>query len=184
MWLRGGTYETWAAFLERWATGDDDGVHALPQIRPGDFNAETMARFTNRITGAMSKRLQAWADLLTRAIATHPDEFSVGRTLSQARVGLRGVRALAVHPGLPQELRTQLTRMLDEQIGSVQDQLEQDVDRMARQGAGERAVEARRRTIRDNALTAVVAEAPGTYDRSAGWSVDPGAKSRRQIVVD
>lgn len=183
MWLSGGAYQAWATFLERWAQGDAAGMDRLPVVDPEKLNAETMTRLANRLVDALSTRLQAWADSLTRALSAESDEFSVGRSLTQARVGLVAVRSLAGHPGLPEELRRQLLDIVDRVVESAQQQLEKDVDRLG-QLAGYRQMEARRRTIRDNSLTAAPDVAP---DASApapdAWYVDPGVRTPRRIIV-
>jgi hypothetical protein len=183
MWLTGGTYQSWADFLDRWATGDDAGFEQLPKIEVEELNAETLVRLADRITTVMSTRMRDWADRLTRAMAAESGEFGVARALTQARAGLRSVRRLAAHPALPDELRTRFTEMVDRQISSTQDQLETDLTRMASAGVSARQVEARRRTIRDNRLTAVLGE-PAVARVESAWSNDSAAPSRRQIIIN
>jgi hypothetical protein len=187
MWLTGGVYHDWATFLERWSSGDSGdsgGIGGLPRVDPEELNAETLVRLAHRIVDAMTKRLQTWCDLLTRAIAAAPDEFSAGRALAQARTGLRSVRALADHPSLPAELRDRLQEMVDRQVVAAQQMLEDDLARMSAGSADPRLVESRRRTIRDNPLTAVFNDTAASHCRPADWFLDPAAPTHRRIIID
>jgi hypothetical protein len=202
MWLTGGTYHAWAVFLDRWTVGDAAGIDDLPRVDPSELNAETLVRLTDRIFSALATRLQTWADRMTRAMAAESDEFSVGRALTQARQGLQAIRALAAHPALPDDLRGQLSDLIDRQIEAAQDSLETDCGRLASSGVPARIVEARRRTIRDNRLTAVLADPSSatTAGNSAGsptgsptgstavggadWLGDPTAPRRRRVILD
>ncbi|HST86659.1 MAG TPA: hypothetical protein VLL08_33280 [Kineosporiaceae bacterium] len=203
MWLTGGTYHEWAVFLDRWTAGDAAGIDDLPRVDPSELNAETLVRLTDRIFSALATRLQTWADRMTRAMAAESDEFSVGRALTQARQGLQAIRVLAAHPALPDDLRRQLSDLIDRQIEAAQDSLETDLSRLTSSGVPRRVVEARRRTIRDNRLTAVLAD-PGsgittatTAETAAGttagttmaaggadWLGDPTAPRRRRVILD
>jgi hypothetical protein len=57
---------------------------------------------------------------------------------------------------------------------------------MRSSGVAARDVEARRRTIRDNPLTAVTAEQPATSTvlATGDWLVDPAATGRRRVILD
>ncbi|GAA3297286.1 hypothetical protein GCM10020295_29510 [Streptomyces cinereospinus] len=90
------------------------------------------------------------------------------------------MRALAGHPGLPGTLRTRFTDLVDSQITDLQRQIERNLDHLAAaNGADLRWIEGRRRTIRDNALTA--ASTP-TADP---WSqAHTGNRPRRRVVPD
>ena len=183
MWLRGGLYDEWARFLERWAEGDDAGMGTLPDIDPALLQADTLDRLVRRIVDALSQRLQAWADALVRDLSSAGDEFSAGRALTQARAGLRNIRLLARHPGLPEPLRDRLLELVDGQVRSMQESLEDQLTRSA--GVNDRpAVEARRRALRENALIAVLAEpaAPAGAERD-DWFVDPALPPRRRVVT-
>jgi hypothetical protein len=183
MWLTGGVYHDWATFLDRWAGGDSTGIDRLPPVRPDDLNADTLARLVQRITGAVSMRLHAWSEQLARAMAAAGDEFSAGRALAQARTGLRAVRALADHPSLPVELREKLGEAIDRQVVAGQRMLEDDLDRRRTESADPRGIEARRRTIRDNALTAVLEDAQSRPADPPDWAIDPTAPTRRRPII-
>ncbi|MEU3573326.1 hypothetical protein AB0E96_33605 [Kitasatospora sp. NPDC036755] len=176
----GGSYRAWADFLERWARGAPEAAEGLPPLVLEDFPEDTRERFRVRVTEALTRRLQDWSDALTAALNAAPDEFGAGRALAQARTGLRAVRALAEHPGLDEEFRTRLTEVVDERIRRFQTDQEGELDRLAALDVDPGWLEERRRTLRDNPLTAVIAEtAPASRD---GWSYDPAAPPRRRIV--
>ncbi|MFE9994414.1 hypothetical protein [Streptomyces avermitilis] len=203
LWGDGGPYAAWVGFLRRWAALEPVDPGTLPAIVPEDFQGDTLARLTKHLTDAMDARLNDWAERLLRAMAHSTDEFSVGRELAQARAGLNTVRALAGHPGLPPKVREELTGLVDRQIPEIQAQLERNLDVEARRGADPRLLERRRRTLRENALTSVLAApppplAPPSVPPSAGrrspvsgpaaggdaWAYDPAARPRRRIVPD
>lgn len=196
LWSDGGAYQAWVDFLRRWAAFEPVDPAALPTLTQEQYDTDTWVRLTNHLTGALDTRLVAWADALLRALGQARDDFSHGRELAQARVGLRSVRALAGHPGLPESLRTRLTELVDRQIPQLQAQLEQNLDDELRRGADPRLVEGRRRALRDNALTAVLdqprqpsARPPATGARDSApatspdpWAYDPAAPPRRRIT--
>ncbi|MEV4973530.1 hypothetical protein [Streptomyces scopuliridis] len=186
LWAHGGTYETWAAFLTGWADGGRSDGAGLPALRQEDFAADTWDRLRLRLTDALSARLQRCADALGTALGEAADEFSVGRALAQARSGLHPVRALATHPGLPEDLRPQLLKMVDDATRTLQQDLERAVESMVSEGGDPRRVEARRRTLRDNPLTAVTSAPPpapaAEPAATGGWSYDPTATGRRRVT--
>lgn len=193
LWGHGGDYQTWADHLRRWgeegAAGTAEAAARLPRLRQEDYHHETWVRLVNQLTGAVDRRLRSWADALTAALEEAADEFAAGRALVQSRTGLDAIRALAAHPSLPQDLREQLGKLVAGQIGSLQQQLEDQLNRAERSGADRQFIDGRRRTLRDNPLTtagagtgtgsAAAAPAPGE-----GWSYDPAGPARRRIMTD
>lgn len=186
MWSSGGTYNGWASFLQRWGAGEATDSTHLPPLEPGDFTSDTWERLVLRLTDAISCRLQSWAEALSRAMAESTDEFTVGRVLSQARSGLRSIRDLAQHPSLPEDLRNRLVDLVDRQVVSAQQSFEEQVERMRSGHVDAQLVEARRRTIRDNPLTAVATtqQATSAAPTTGDWFVDPAGTGRRRVIVD
>jgi len=183
-WGHGGPYETWVDFLRRWAAEENPDLDALPPLAQDDFPGETWERFALHLGEALDLRLKSWAGRLTEALLAAPDEFSAGRELAQARAGLLTVRAVAGHPGLPESHRRRFRELVDGQIKDLQQQLERRLDDLAAaNGSDPRWVERRRRTLRDNALTA-------TLTPSAAGSADPWARThtadrpRRRVITD
>lgn len=182
LWAGGGAYQAWTEFLGRWAGGEDVDAAAPPRIAPEDLPGDAWERLVARIGVALDRRLQTWADALTTALSAAPDEFSAGRALTQARVGLRPIRALVTHPNLPDDIRTRLTEMVDDQTRRLQQDLEREVEQLAAHGEDPRWVEARRRTLRDNQLTAILTENP-TVPAAPAWSFPPVGR-RRRVITD
>jgi hypothetical protein len=174
LWGGGGAYRAWGDFLERWAAGEPADPAGLPALAPADLPADTWQRLLARISAAVDRRLQGWADALTAALDEAADEFSVGRALAQSRTGPQAVRSLLAHPGLPEDFRTRMAAVIDEHMARLQQDLERSLDRAVTDGLDPRLAEARRRTIRDNPLTAA---AP------AAWSYDPAAGGRRRVIT-
>ncbi|MEV7780951.1 hypothetical protein [Kitasatospora sp. NPDC088351] len=176
----GGEYQRWADYLERWSEGAPEDPDGLPALDPARYPADTLARLAGRISEALGARLQGWSDALVSALNATGDEFAFGRALTQARTGLHRIRALAAHPGLPEDLRTRLTATVDEQVRRVQEDLERGLDRRSAAGRDPGWVEQRRRTLRDNPLTAVLAQRPPADP--AGWAYDHAAAPGRRVV--
>ncbi|MCX4479056.1 hypothetical protein OOK44_21825 [Streptomyces cellulosae] len=184
-WGHGGPYETWVDCLRRWAAEENPRLDILPRLAQEDFPAETWERFALHLGEALDTRLKAWADRLTEALLAAPDEFSAGRELAQARAGLLTVRAVAGHLGLPESLRSKFRELVDSQIKDLQQQLERRLDDLAAaNGSDPRWVEQRRRTLRDNALTAtLMPSVPGAADDP--WARTHAAdRPRRRVITD
>lgn len=182
LWGGGGPYQLWADTLDRWQAGEPVDLAALPPLPQEDFTGDGFQRLADRVARALSRRLQAWADALTRAMAQAPDEFAVARTLGHARWGLRPIRALAAHPSLPTELATRLLEMVDAEVRSGQQALADQVEQLRRGGAARHAVEARLRTLRENDLAVVTTEDPAASGPT-GWYADPADPTRRRIIT-
>jgi hypothetical protein len=182
MWGHAGPYQEWATFLEEWRTGAMVDATGLPPLTPEDLTTDAWERLSHRLLDAISVRLRGWATALMRATAAARDEFGVALALAQARSGLHAIRALAVHPGLPADLRERLLTTVDSAIRSAQQSLEDSVRDMRRDGRTKAEMDARLRTIRDNSLEAVVQ--PGNAPAPPAPTVDPLNPSRRRIAFD
>jgi hypothetical protein len=183
MWVNGGLYEVWAAFLDRWGAGEALDPAKLPKLVPEDFTSDSWQRLVDRVAEALSRRLKSWSDTLSRELSAATDEFTAARALNHARWSLSPIRAVAASPALPAELSTRLLGLVDTQIRSTQRQLDDQTERLRRSGVPPVAVEARLRTIRENPLTAVT-DGTGGQATGDGWAVDPTATPRRRVIVD
>jgi hypothetical protein len=180
MWINGGAYRAWSSFLQQFADGGPGDPAALPPLAPEDFAGDTWERLMNLTTTALDQRLIAWSETLSRELGVATDEFAAARALDHARWGLPPIRALAGAPGLPEAVRARLTELVDNQIRSVQEQIDRQVQRMRHSGVPAAAVEARLRTVRDNPLTAILGQAHAT---GGGWdSADPTTTPRRRVI--
>lgn len=187
MWGDGGAYGAWAAYLEQFSSEatPPDGSR-LPALAEEDFAPETWVRLTHRIVDAVNARLRIWATAVSTDLSRSSDEFAAGRALAHGRVGVAAVLALAEHPSLPADLREQLRGLVDTQIRSVQQSLEEQLDRIGRHGGDRLQVEQRRRTLRDNPLTAALTGAPTVPVPGADpWaSTDPTRPRTRRLAID
>jgi hypothetical protein len=153
-----------------------------------------------RIQQAINDRLERWSKMLSRHLADATDEFSWGRALSQSRDALRAILEFCSLPELPAEVRDALTHQVHGIVRSNQQTLEADASRELG-GPGGRNAEMQLRQLRQNPLTAVIAEP--LPDRSAGersWSfgssihpqptqggisaTSASGPRRRQILID
>lgn len=175
MWGDEGAYGTWASYLDVWQKDLQPHDQVLPRLEQRDFTTDTWTRLVNRIFDAIGGRLRLWSDAFSQSMSRADSEFGVGVALTQARVGLAAILALADHPSLPDDLRLQLREVVERQIRSAQSQLEQQLDRMQQSGSPRSVVDARRRTVRDNPLDAVLA---------AGWQATQMAPAAVSSQVD
>lgn len=194
MWGDGGSYAAWTSYLERWGSRLQAIEEPLPALGQDYFDPDTWVRLEDHLIDAFNSRLRLWSTALTSALGEATDEFAVGRALVNARIGLLSVLGLADHPGLPGSLREQLRGLVERQIRFVQQSLEREVDRLSAEGWPRAQAEARRRTLRENPLTAVLSGGgqPATAARPAPfptgatdpWAFDLTRPSRRHIALD
>ncbi|MBZ3901913.1 MULTISPECIES: hypothetical protein [Streptomyces] len=177
-WGGGSDYQIWARTLDRWADGDRTDPLHLPPLAADDLPADTWQRLLTRIASAVDRRLQSGLDVMVREVNDASDEFSVGRALTRGRDVLRSVRSVITHTSLPADFRRRMASLMDEHTRRLQEDLERGVQSLLADGADPHAVEARRRTLRDNPLTAVLSEP--SAPPPAGWYEPTG---RRRIVT-
>lgn len=177
---RHGTYDEWAAFLDLWSRGEPADLSALAPLHAEDFQGETWSRLTNRIIDAVNRRFEAWQAALVRATgAAAADEFEYGRALQQSRDGLRPIRDLAGNELFPADLRENLTKIVDNKLRDIQQQLEDSTERMRDRGDSIRMAERRLHTLRSNALTAVTTQA---QQGQPGWNPPADGTPRKRII--
>lgn len=177
-WGGDSDYLSWARTLDEWADGTRPDPLQLPPLSPDDLPADTWQRLLARIASAVDRRLQGGLDLMVREVNDAADEFSVGRALTRGRDVLRSVRSVVTHPSLPADFRARMATLMDEHTRRLQEELERGVRALLADGADPHAVETRRRTLRDNPLTAVLSEP--SAPPPAGWYEPTG---RRRIVT-
>jgi hypothetical protein len=185
MWGYGGAYSDWGDFLERWAVADRPLTDRPPALDPEDFDGPTWTRLMTRIQDAVNTRLGRWGDALGRQLNEATDEFSWGRALTQARVGLRTLLGLASMTELPKEVRERLAAQLEGSIKATQKTLEDAAQRDLR-GPQARDAEMRLRQLRQNPLTgALSADRVASDHPSFPAAAPPTASSgRRAIIID
>lgn len=192
MWGDGGAYAAWTSYLQRWQADLRTGDEPLPPLGRDDFAPQTWVRLTNHIIDAINARLRACTEALAADAVSARSEFAFGRALVGARTGLASVLRLAGHPSLPEDLRTQLRGMAEQQVRSLQQSLDEESAGLEREGWTRANAEIRRRTIRETPLTAVLTAAPVPQQPVGGpadgapdpWAFDPTARPRRRLVID
>ena len=185
MWLTGGVYQQWADFLDRWAVGQAEATAALPAVDPATLTADTMSRLSARLSSALQARVDRWSAAFTADWQRARDDFDAARALTQARTGLRSLRALTAHPGLPLDVQKLLSDSIDRTISDLQTQLERGLDRQAAASLDRTAVERLRRVLRENALTAVLSEQRDAAAAAPFFSAaSVGDRPRRQVLSD
>lgn len=179
-WGGESTYQIWARTLEEWAVGRRTDPLQLPPLSADDLPADTWQRLLARIASAVDRRLQSGLDLMVREVNDAADEFSVGRALTRGRDVLRSVRSVITHASLPADFRGRMAILMDEHTQRLQEDLERGVQSLLADGADPQAVETRRRTLRDNPLTAVLSEP--SAPPPVGWYEPTGG--RRIVTPD
>ena len=118
LWGHGGSYSDWADFLDRWAVADRPLPDRPPALAVDDFDGPTWTRLMLRIQDAVNTRLGRWSDSLVRQLNEAADEFSWGRALTNARVGLRTLLELSSMPELTPDIRDHLRKQIEGVITS------------------------------------------------------------------
>jgi hypothetical protein len=146
---------------------------------------------------------QDWADFLTEWAAGRPvdatalprlaaDQFAddtwerLVRRITDAMSARLDSWATAVTNGLPPDLRAKLVEVVDRHVTGIQQGFEEELDRLQAKGGATRQLEARRRTIRENPLTAV-STADAAHDSTgpvADWFAGPAVPRGRRVIVD
>lgn len=186
MWGYGGAYSDWGDFLERWAVADQPLAERPPALHSEDFDGPTWTRLTTRIQDALNMKLGRWGEALRRQLNEATDEFSWGRALTQARVGLRTLLGLASMTELPIEVRERLRTQLEGSIRATQKTLEDAAQRDLR-GPQARDAEMRLRQLRQNPLTAALVPIHTDLvhpSRPAADATRSSGGRRRAIIID
>lgn len=192
MWGDGGAYAVWVGYLKRWGADLRTADEPLPALQQQDFAPETWVRLTNHIVDAVNGRLRAWTEAFVADVSSARSEFAYGRGLVSARTGLTSVLRLVDNPALPADLREQLRGQVERQVTSMQQSLEKEVAELERQGWSRAEAETRRRSVRDNPLTADLTAPPAPAQPAAvlppdapdPWAQDLTGRPRRRLVID
>jgi hypothetical protein len=127
-----GEYAAWASWLDAFGRGEDlPDAHLAPvDERMGPHMTERLLRL---LAAAFETRGKRWGDLLTRHLASEtvrrPSELAAA--LVAARGRLRPLRRLAEDRRLPEQVRAELAKSLEQMTRTAQDSLEQSARRQA-----------------------------------------------------
>jgi hypothetical protein len=143
------TYAEWLPLLDRFRAGDDSVLDAICKGSI-EWTSVVAERWTSQIAGTLTERLHAVSRQLQLGLNRARDPFSVSRAMIDARRSLLPLRALALLPCAPEDVRKHLSDEVERFIYQTQETLEQS----ARQSRVDNGLVLK--TIRDNPLTASV----------------------------
>lgn len=151
-------YEDWVRALRSWRQDPLTEMRQLPPLDASSFPPATYQRFVNHLNSAINDFMKRWQAQLSSMLGAATSDHARARALIDARVGLVERLNLARHPGLPEEVRKQLTMQAESDIRSLQAQLETEATHVVAVSSSSNRPqrEATLRLIRDNALTAVL----------------------------
>lgn len=170
-------YEVWVRRLRQWQRDPSTPLHDLPVLEHDTFTPATYQRLLTHIEKALETVTARWSARLAEAFG----RASVGHDLARDLVGLRPMLArrvqLAHHPHLPPALSDALRRECSETLSRLQSQLEEEVERLGRDGRLSRTdTDQLLRTVRDNSLVRVVEmDIPQDGSIPRARSVEPAA---------
>lgn len=151
--------------LRSWRADPLTNLTHLPKLDETSFPPATYNRLINHLNEAINEFMKRWTLQLSSALGVAKEPHALARALVDARLGLAHRLKLARHPSLPETISKQLLTQAENDIRSLQRQLEEGAQHAASSGSsvGRNEKEALLRLYRDNALTAVL---------DAGFSLD------------
>jgi hypothetical protein len=175
-----GVYGQWSAWLADFGEGREDvPLDSLPALLIEDVGARASARTCQRCVTALNQRVQLWTQYLRRDLESARGVAELRRALGSARARLDPLRALAESQLLFDDLRASL----QEQLQSVLDEAQEDLERHALRAGAER--DTLLRAVREQPINRAVrmdlaGESQGQPHRSMAieWPTDPALQER------
>jgi hypothetical protein len=128
-------YGQWSGWLADFGEGREDvPLESLPALLIEDVGARTAARTCQRCVAALNQRVQLWTEQFRRDLERARSVAELRRALGSARARLDPLRSLAASQLLFDDLRASL----QEQLQSVLDEAQADLERYALGAGGER----------------------------------------------
>jgi hypothetical protein len=135
--MTGGVYGQWSAWLADFGEGREDvPLDSLPALLIEDVGARAATRTCQRCVVALNQRVQLWTEQFRRDLERACSVAELRRALGSARARLDPLRALAESRLLFDELRASLR----EQLQSVLDEAQEDLERHALGAGAERDI--------------------------------------------
>jgi hypothetical protein len=135
--VTGGVYRQWSAWLADFGEGREDvPLDSLPALLIEDLGARAAARICQRCVAALNQRVQLWSQQFRRDLERARSVPELRRALGSARTRLDPLRALAESRLLFDDLRASL----QEQLQSVLDEAQKDLERHALGTGAERDI--------------------------------------------
>lgn len=151
-------YETWVRTLRAWRRDPLIDLSQLPTLDETSFPPATYQRLINHLNEAITEQMKRWQSQTASTLGAATDDHARARALVDAREGLAHRLKLARHTAFPEQIRSALITQAENDIRSLQTQLERDAQHVAAAAsASNRPVrEATLKLFRDNPLTAVL----------------------------
>jgi hypothetical protein len=135
--MTGGVYGQWSTWLADFGEGREDvPLDSLPALLIEDLGARAAARTCQRCVAALNQRVQLWTQQFRRDLESARSVAELRRALGSARTRLDPLRALAKSQLLFDDLRASL----QEQLQSVLDEAQEDLERHALGAGAERDI--------------------------------------------
>lgn len=150
-------YGSWVLALRRWREDPRHDMSGLPTLLVDSLPPSAYGRLLDHITAAQQAVMKKWSETFLREWSGAGDDHARARALLGGRVLLARRMKLAGHPGLPELIRTELTKGVARDVEQLQKELEDVIVRAHRgstlnQPQLERALE----VLRSNSLTAIL----------------------------
>jgi len=203
MTISASAYEAWVTALRLWRDDPRHDMSGLPTLVVDSLPPSAYERLLGHMIGAHQHVMDRWSETFARSWAAAGDEQQQVRALLDTRVLLARRLQLANHPGLPEVIRTELSKSVANDVHQLQKQLEEAA---TRHQAGVRTdrlqIERALRVLRTNRLTAILepdfslhALLEGRFDVPAPqplppltaahhFAPEPTARRRRAIIFD
>ncbi len=135
--MTGGVYGQWSAWLADFGEDREDvPLDSLPALLIEGVGARAAARTCQRCVAALNQRVQLWSRQFRRDLERARSVAELRRALGSARARLDPLRALAESQLLFDDLRA----ALQEQLQSVLDEAQDDLERHALRAGAERDI--------------------------------------------
>lgn len=151
-------YETWVRTLRTWSRNPLTDLSKLPVLSPESFPPAVYQRFLAHLNDAVNEFMKNWQQSFVSAMGEATDNHHRTVALIGARKGLARRLLLARHPAFPSEIREQLLLQAEQDVRSLQSQLESNLARgqFSKSSSTRPQQEAMLSLIRNNSLTAVL----------------------------
>lgn len=155
--MSGSPYEQWVMALRQWQRDPATDLRALPALGVDSLPPDAYQRLFAHMRTAIDAMMLEFSQLLVRDIGAARSEHDYARAMVGLRVRLARRVQLAQHPGLPAEVRAELTKGVAADVTALQAQVEELVTTSAdRYGSDRTHTEHMLRIVRQNRFTVVL----------------------------
>lgn len=129
-----GPYQAWVARLQSWSRDPSTSLDGLPSLDDATFDRDTYLRLEEHWNVAIRGFMGRWHDELIRSVARASDNHQIASELVRMRHLLEPRLRLATHPGWPAAIRDALTKALETDLRSIQNEIESALARSTDSG--------------------------------------------------